>query len=368
MTPVKRPHPPVLAQDAVLAFLVTWFHLLGTVRAAANQPEARPLAEPGDLGYLLLAAAGVALLVRRRWPGCIFVTTAGLCLAYYAAGYPDGPGTLGLFIAIYTVAVQGDGGRSLRVVAIGIAVLGLGWLLAADLRPFDAAGWVLFRLAAAVAAAALGASVRDRRLLAAEALERAERAEQTREQEARRRVETERLRIAREVHDTVAHTIAVINVHAGVTLHLLDRRPEQVREALGVIEQTSARTLGELRATLGILRDADEGRAPAAGLDRVAELVRLAREAGLDVKIESASRPASCRPRSIGPPTGSCRRRSPTSSAMPVRPGWPSRSPTAATRWSCGSPTTGAAPATATTASDRGSSGCASGRHCWAAP
>jgi signal transduction histidine kinase len=291
MTPVKRPHLPVLAQDAVLAFLVTWFQLLGTVRAAANQPGARPLAEPGNLGYLLLAAAGVALLVRRRWPGGVFVTTAGLSLAYYAAGYPDGPGTLALLIAIYTVAVQGDGGRSLRVVTAGIATLGLGWLLAADLRPFNAAGWVLFRLAAAVAAAALGASVRGRRLLATEALERAERAEQTREQEARRRVDTERLRIAHEVHDTVAHAIAVINVQAGVTAHLLDRRPEQVREALGVIEQTSARALGELRATLGVLRDTDEGRAPAAGLNRIAELARLAREAGLDVKVEVASPP-----------------------------------------------------------------------------
>jgi signal transduction histidine kinase len=92
----------------------------------------------------------------------------------------------------------------MRVVAAGVAVLGVGWLLAADLRPFSAAGWVLFRLAAAVAAAALGVSVRGRRQLAAEAVERAERAEQTREREARRRVDAERLRIAREVHDTVA--------------------------------------------------------------------------------------------------------------------------------------------------------------------
>jgi signal transduction histidine kinase len=291
MTPVKRPHLPVPVQDAVLAFLVVWFQLLGTVRAAANQPGARPLAEPGNLGYLLLAAAGVALLVRRRWPGGVFVSTAGLSLAYYAAGYPDGPGTLGLLIAIYTVAVEGDGGRSLRVVAAGIAMLGLGWLLAADVRQFNAAGWVLFRLAAAVAAAALGASVRGRRLLATEALERAERAEQTREQEARRRVDMERLRIAREVHDTVAHAIAVINVQAGVTAHLLDRQPEQVRETLGVIEQTSARALGELRATLGMLRDADDRRAPAGSLDQVGELVHLAREAGLDVEVEVASPP-----------------------------------------------------------------------------
>jgi signal transduction histidine kinase len=140
-------------------------------------------------------------------------------------------------------------------------------------------------------AAALGESVRTRRVLAAEALERAERAEQAREAEARRRVDAERLRIAREVHDTVAHAIAVINVQAGVTAHVLDKRPAQARETLEVIEQTSARALGELRATLGMLREADERRAPAAGLGQVEELVGLAREAGLDVKVDVAAPP-----------------------------------------------------------------------------
>ena len=292
-TVVMRPRLPLPVQDAVLALLVIWFQLLGTVRAAANQPAARPLAEPGDLGHLLLAAAGVALLARRRWPGGVFVATAGLSLAYCAAGYPDGPGMLGLLVAIYTAAVQGDGRRSPRLVAAGIAVLGLGWLLAADLRPFSAAGWVLFRLAAAVAAAALGASVRSRRLLAAEALERAERAEQTREGEARRRVDAERLRIAREVHDTVAHAMAVINVQAGVTAHVLERRPEQARDTLVTIEQTSARALDELRATLGMLRDPDQGRPrPPAGLGQLEELATVAREAGLDVKLQVAAPPA----------------------------------------------------------------------------
>jgi signal transduction histidine kinase len=79
-------------------------------------------------------------------------------------------------------------------------------------------------------------------------------------------VDAERLRIAREVHDTVAHAIAVINVQAGVTAHVLDRRPQQARETLVTIEQTSARALGELRATLGRLRDAEDRRAPTPGL------------------------------------------------------------------------------------------------------
>jgi signal transduction histidine kinase len=282
---------PVQAQDAMLAVFVTLFQIMGTQQAAANQPEARPLADPDSLGYALLTVAGVALLVRRRWPVAVFATTVAVSLAYYAAHYPDGPGWVGLFVATYTLTAQGDGHRSLRLAAAGIAVLAVGWLLAADLESFNPAGWVFFRIGTAVMAATLGESVRGRRVLAAEAVARAERAEQTKEEEARRRVDAERLRIAREVHDTVAHAIAVINVQAGVTAHVLDKRPQQARETLVTIEQTSARALDELRATLGVLRDPEDRRAPTPGLGQVDELVGMAREAGLDVKLEVASPP-----------------------------------------------------------------------------
>ena len=100
------------------------------------------------------------------------------------------------------------------------------------------------------------------------------------------RVDAERLRIAREVHDTVAHAIAIINVQAGVTAHVLDKRPERAREALEVIEQTSSRALREMRAILGVLRDADEARAPHPGLGQIDELTAQARDAGLDVELE----------------------------------------------------------------------------------
>jgi signal transduction histidine kinase len=282
---------PVQVQDAVLAVSVALFQLLGTYRATANQPGAHPLGDPAGLGYLLLAAGCLILPVRRRWPVAVFLTTTAIGLVYYAAGYPDGPAAIGLFVATYTLTAQGDGRRSLQIVAAGIALLAVAWLLVGDLQSFNPAGWVLFRIGTAVMAATLGESVRGRRVLAAEAVERAERAEQTKEAEARRRVDAERLRIAREVHDTVAHAIAVINVQAGVTAHVLDRRPQQARETLVTIEQTSARALGELRATLGMLRDAEDRRAPTPGLGQVEELVGMAREAGLDVKLEVASPP-----------------------------------------------------------------------------
>jgi len=131
--------------------------------------------------------------------------------------------------------------------------------------------------------------VRSRRVLAAEAQERARQAERTREEEARTRVDAERFRIAREVHDTVAHTIAIINVQAGVTAYLLDKRPERARDALLTIERTSSQALHEMRAVLGVLRDDDDGRAPHPGLARIDDLVAMARDAGLDVKLESGS-------------------------------------------------------------------------------
>ena len=293
MTPsVTRLRLPVPVQDMLLALFVAAFQLRGTRLIGADQPLARPLADPVWLGYVLLAGSGLVLVVRRRWPAAVFAATAAASLAYYAAGYPDGPGWVGLFVAAYTVAAQGDGQRSLQLVAAGIAVLAAGWLLLADLTPLLAAGWVFFRIGTLIMAATLGESVRSRRVLAAEALARAEQADQTREQEARRRVDAERLRIAREVHDTVAHAIAAINVHAGTTAHVLDKRPQQARETLVTIEQTSARALDELRATLGMLRDPDQGaRTPPAGLAQLEELAGLAREAGLEVKLEVAPPP-----------------------------------------------------------------------------
>jgi signal transduction histidine kinase len=283
---------PIWVQDAALAIFVAAFQLRGTRLIGASQEPARPLANPLWLGYVLLAGSGLVLVVRRRWPLATFAITAAASLAYYAAGYPDGPGWVGLFVAAYTVAAQGDGHHSVQVLAAGGAVLTVGWLLLADLVPLLAAGWVFFRIGTLVMAAALGESVRSRRVLAVEALARAERAEQTREEEARRRVDAERLRIAREVHDTVAHAIAAINVHAGITAHVLDKRPQQARETLLTIEQTSARALGELRATLGMLRGPDQdARMPPAGLAQVEDLAGLAREAGLEVQLQVAPPP-----------------------------------------------------------------------------
>ncbi|OPG13054.1 two-component sensor histidine kinase [Microbispora sp. GKU 823] len=279
-----------VTQDVVLALFVTVMQVQGTVARVAAEGAPRPLTDLGNLGFVLLVVSGLVVTVRRRWPVPVFVTAALASLVYYGLDFPDGPGWLGLFVALYTLTAYGDGRRSLVIAGVGIAVLTVGWLVAAaDIEPRAAIGWVFFRIGASVMSAALGESVRSRRVIAAEAQERAELAERTREEEARARVDAERLRIAREVHDTVAHAIAIINVQSGVTAHVLDKRPEGAREALQAIQQTSARALREMRAILGVLRDDNDGRVPYPGLEQIDELTAKAREAGLDVTLEEIS-------------------------------------------------------------------------------
>jgi signal transduction histidine kinase len=279
---------PVWVQDALLALVVMVMQVQGTAARQANDPATvlRPLDDLGNLGYVLLAASGAVLALRRRWPVAVFATTALVSLVYYALDYPDAPGWIALFVALYTLTAYGDGRRSVLVAAVGIAVLSVGWLVAfVGTEPQQAIGWVFFRIGASIMSAALGESVRSRRVIAADALARAELAERTREEEARARVDAERLRIAREVHDTVAHAIAVINVQAGVTAHVLDKRPERARETLEAIEATSSRALHEMRTVLGVLRE-DE-RTPPPGLGQLDDLAATARDAGLDVKLET---------------------------------------------------------------------------------
>jgi signal transduction histidine kinase len=280
---------PALAQDALLGLFIAVMQVQGTL-AKPQDIGTRPLTDLGNLGYLLLIASGLVLVARRRWPVPVFLATALASMVYYATGFTDGPGWIALFVALYTLTAYGDGRRSLVIAGVGIGVLVASWLIAAaDIQPRAAIGWVFFRIAASVMAAALGESVRSRRVIAMEALERARQAERTREEEARSRVDAERFRIAREVHDTVAHSIAIINVQAGVTAYLLDKRPERARDALVTIEQTSAQALHEMRAVLGVLRDSDNGRIPSPGLGQINDLTAMAREAGLDIKLEVTS-------------------------------------------------------------------------------
>lgn len=291
MPPIPPFRVPVVAQDLALALFVTVMQVQGVLVRGVESGE-RPVTDLANLGLGLLVVTGLVLVVRRRWPVAVFVTTALASIVYFGLGFPDGPVWLALFVALYTMTSRGDGRRSVTIAGVGIAVLAVAWLIAArDIEPQAAIGWVFFRIGASVMSAALGESVRTRRVIATEAVERAELAERTREEEARARVDAERLRIAREVHDTVAHSIAIINVQAGVTAHVLDKRPERATEALKAIEHTSSQALREMRSILGVLRDPHDGRGPHPGLGQIDDLTAQAREAGLDVAVEARPSP-----------------------------------------------------------------------------
>lgn len=136
-------------------------------------------------------------------------------------------------------------------------------------------------------AAAIGDAVRSRHAYVAAVEERAEHAERTREQEAQQRVAAERVRIARELHDVVAHHIALINAQAGVAVHLAERQPEQTLAALENIRDTSRSALDELRATVGLLRQTDDPAAPRdpmPGLTQLPDLLASFEGAGLAVR------------------------------------------------------------------------------------
>ena len=294
----SRPPPPArgraLAVDVSVALGFGAVQILGTLASMLGYGRLalwRPL---DGWAYLLLAAGAAALLFRRRWPLGVLAVTQATSLAYAALHYPEGPSAVVIYPALYTVAVTMP--RRQAWIAGGIAALlaAASELLFYGDTMFD--GEPLYSAVATLAVLWLGESVRARRAYVAELRDRAERAERTREEEARRRVDEERLRIARELHDVVSHTIGVISVQAGVAAHLLERRPDKAAESLAAIRQASDEALGELHAMLGVLRerDGDEGGAPLApapGLAELDTLVAQAAGAGLEVRVSRQGEP-----------------------------------------------------------------------------
>ncbi|MFE4801770.1 sensor histidine kinase [Streptomyces sp. NPDC056708] len=228
------------------------------------------------LGCTLLAAGGLALVWRRRTPVPVLAAT-GLCaVGYQAAGF-DVPAVAFLF-AVYAAVREGH--RSVTVVA-SVAVLATLPLAALasglhDTGEAFAQARSALEIAWLIAAGAAGEALRQ-------AERRADEAERTREETARRRADEERLHIARELHDSLTHQISVIKVQSEVAVHLARKRGEQVPDALLAIREAGREATRELRATLEALRD-DET-TPPHGLDHVPELVERFRMTGLDARL-----------------------------------------------------------------------------------
>jgi signal transduction histidine kinase len=266
------PLPTVVLPLAVGAFTV-----IGTFRAAEGQPFARPL---DGLGIALLLAGAAGLVMRRRYPGGVLGLAAAVAWVYLALDYPYGPVFLAGLVAMCSAVVSGHRRTAYLVTGAAFVALLVLHLLRNPAEPpplFGAGGW-LSSLAIVVAACEWWRARRERLAQARLAQEEAE----------RRRGSEERLRIARDLHDSLGHHVSLINVQAGVALHLMDDDPEQARSALAAIKQSSGELLREMRATLGVLRGVDEGppRTPVAGLARLEDLLAENRSAGLPVDLE----------------------------------------------------------------------------------
>ena len=261
----------------MLPAAVTVVQVVGTTFAARHQPEAQSL---DVLAYVLVVGTGLALFFRRRHPVTVFAVVAGAVVVYHALGYADGPIFLSFVVAALGAVLDG---KRVAAWAISGAAFVAYFVLAALTGRRDepilgqvagTAAWMLLILVVAE-------FIRTRRDQAVETYH-------ARQEEERRRASEERLRVAQELHDVLAHNISLINVQAGVALHLMDEQPEQARTALTAIKQASKDALGELRSVLGALRQPHDAapRQPAPGLDRLDGLVEQARAAGLHVRVD----------------------------------------------------------------------------------
>ena len=244
------------------------------IRAPSNTPP---------VAYVLSLLAGAPLAFRTRAPLAALVTAeaaGAACAAILSASWSV---TVIVVLQLYTVALLGSRLRSLVIGGVTAMAVTIAILLID--RRLDPTG-VVTRLPLIFLVLAVGNVVQSRRQLKAAAEERAERESHEREAELQRRTTAERLRIARELHDTLGHVLVAINVRAGVAVEL--HNAADAETALGDIKRVSAEALRQLRATLGLLREHndDTPTAPALDLTALPSLVEPARAAGLNVSLD----------------------------------------------------------------------------------
>ncbi|MFB4318849.1 sensor histidine kinase [Actinomadura sp. 21ATH] len=237
----------------------------------------------GPVEVLVLALTGPPLAFRRRWPRAVLALVLAMSLAAFALGMPRDAFTAAAY-ALYPVALARPRSRWIPTSLIG-TVSGIVLVASPAAGPRDpasaGAGGVLLGLALMGGSWTLGRAMRERREHAAAAARRL----------ADRAVTDERLRIARELHDVVAHSMSLIAVKAGVAVHVAEARPQEALDALHVIEDTSRGALTEMRRLLGVLRENGEGGGeadllPVPGIAGLAELVDRAALAGVRVDLD----------------------------------------------------------------------------------
>ena len=295
--------PPLIA-DIVLAVVVT------VITVSGCYSESNPSFDSGSFyhgnaivpapgwAYLLVAAAGMALAWRRRHPrGALAATLVGV-LAFAVLGYVSDAALVIPPIALYTVALTVPALEAVVLAAVTLAALGV----AIVAGPADTITSGDIALTGLVAVAVLGgiASANRRRYIE-EVRVRTELIERTHQEKTQRSVDAERLRIARELHDVVAHTMSTINVQAGVAAYVGSDLPPNAASALQAIKTASKDGLRELRAILAVLRQVDDpdSNQPQPGLARLDALVAGVIAAGLPTAVVTSGRPPSALPPAV---------------------------------------------------------------------
>ena len=260
----------------------------------------RGLEVPWWPGVLVAGVASVALLWRRTLPRTTVVVTLCCAMAVTALGYILTVLVIGpLMVALYTLARGSDRTTANLFTVSGIALLlGTALVVGPDTEPLvlklvGPVFWLLLPTS-------LGTTTRLRAAYLEAVQARADHAERTREKEARHRVTEERMRIARDLHDVVAHHLVLANLQAGTVVRLMRSRPEEAERIAAELAGTTLSAVRELKATVGLLRHADDSETPpgpAPGLARLAELAPSFEPAGLSVTVNTEGRP---RPLSAG--------------------------------------------------------------------
>lgn len=273
-----RARRPLL--DALLVVGASFIMAVGTVIVSDHSP-------PGVAGWLLLLGSAAALWWRRERPVLVMWITIALGLVYHLFAFPGAFYTLAIVVGVYSAAAAGE--RLMSLVGV-VAALGL-FLVADSLFPTGhdfLGGGALWFGGWLAAGAVLGEAMRSRADYLAASEARAREAERHRQEEALRRVSEERVRIARDLHDVLAHSISIINVQAGAAAHHLDNDPDKSRDALNTVRETGKQALRELRSAISVLRDGiqlEAPRSPSPGVADLDRLVETTRETGLEVDL-----------------------------------------------------------------------------------
>ncbi|GAA4906910.1 sensor histidine kinase [Streptomyces coeruleoprunus] len=252
------------------------------------------------LGASVVLLLGLVVALRRRAPRHMLLLAVGVGIAQLLLDVPINPADFAMLVIIYTVAAH-DGPRwaSRLALAAGVAAAPLAQLRW-PAREVSSAGQIFFTIVMTVPfvlAWVLGDSMRTRRAYLAQLEERASRLEREREAQAKVAVAAERARIARELHDVVAHNVSVMVVQADGAAYVLDNSPEMARQALETISSTGRQALAEMRRLLGILRTGEPEEAgeyvPQPDVEQIEDLVEQVRTAGLpvDFTVEGTPRP-----------------------------------------------------------------------------